>query len=160
MKHKTTITAEQDKQDIFISRTFDAPRDLVFRAFLDPVLYVKWQAPPGHTMVLDKFEPVDGGSWRYLYKNQNGNELAFHGIYHEVLEPARIISTFEFEGLPEPGHVSLETTRFEELPGGKTGLTIQIVFQSIEARNGMLQSGMEGCLNHSHTLLDELLENL
>ena len=71
-------------------------------------------------MTLEKFEPTNGGSWRYIHRDEDRNEYAFHGVQHEVTRPERIISTFEFEGLPEPGHVSLETITFEELPGGKT----------------------------------------
>ena len=71
-----------------------------------------------------------------------------------------MIDTFEFEGLPEKGHVSLETARLEELPGGKTKLTIQSVFQSVADRDGMMQGGMEGGVKESHERLDELLEKM
>jgi uncharacterized protein YndB with AHSA1/START domain len=107
-----------------------------------------------------KFEPRSGGMWRYVSKDKDGNEYAFHGVYHEVLAPERLIDTFEFEGLPEKGHVSLETLRFEELPAGRTKLNIQVVFQSISDRDGMLQSGMEEGLNESHHRLDELLKKM
>jgi uncharacterized protein YndB with AHSA1/START domain len=95
--------------------------------------------------------------WRYVSRDKDGNEYAFHGVYHEVLAPQRIIDTFEFEGLPEKGHVILETARFEELPGGRTRLNTQSVFQSIADRDGMLQSDMEGGVNESFDRLDELL---
>jgi len=72
----------------------------------------------------------------------------------------RIIQTFEFEGLPEKGHVTLETARFEALPGNRTKLTAQSVFQSVADRDGMLQSGMEGGVNDSYDRLDELLEKM
>jgi uncharacterized protein YndB with AHSA1/START domain len=133
------ITAEPGKQELFIIREFDAPRELVFRAFIDPKLYVKWLGPHRFEMILDKFEPRSGGSWRYIHKDKDGNEFVFHGVYHEVLESERIIDTFEFEGLPEAGHVSLETARFEEIPDGRTRLTVQSVFQSVADRDGMLQ---------------------
>jgi uncharacterized protein YndB with AHSA1/START domain len=94
-------------------------------------------------MTLEKFEPTNGGSWRYIHRDEDRNEHAFHGVQREVTRPERIISTFEFEGLPEPGHVSLETTTFEELPGGKTWVMTKAVFQSVADRDGMLQSGME-----------------
>ncbi len=76
----------------------------------------------------------------------------------EVLPPERIIDTFEFEGLREKGHVSLETLRLEELPGGRTKLTVQAVFQSMTDRDGTLQSGMEEEVNESYERLDELLK--
>jgi len=156
----TRITAEPGKQEIIITREFDAPRELVFKAFTDPELYVQWLGPRGLTMTLEKFEPRNGGSWRYIQKDADGNEYAFHGVIHEVLPPERIIDTFEFEGLPEKGHVILEMARFEELPGSRTKLTSQSVFLSLADRDGMLQSGMEEGVNDSYERLDELLEKL
>ena len=139
--NKTTITAEPGKQEILITREFDAPRELVFKAFTDPKLYVQWLGPRRLTMRLEKFEPKTGGAYRYIHRDQDGNEYAFHGVYHEVLAPERIIDTFEFEGLPEKGHVALETARFEQLPGQRTKLSSQSVFQSVADRDGMLQAG-------------------
>ena len=157
MANKTTITAEPGKQEIFITREFEAPRELVFRAHTDPELYVQWLGPRELKMTLEKFEPRDGGSYRYLHKDQDGNEYAFHGVNHEVLAPERIISTFEFEGLPEKGQVILGTLKFEALPGNRTKLVSQSVFQSVAARDGMLQSGMERGVNQGYERLDALL---
>lgn len=156
----TQITAEPGKQEIIITREFDAPRELVFKAFTDPELYVQWLGPRELIMTLEKFEPRNGGSWRYIHKDADGNEYAFHGVFHEVLPPVRIIDTFEFEGLPEEGHVILEVDRFEELPGSRTKLTSQSVFLSLADRDGMLQSGMEEGVNDSYDRLDELLEQM
>ena len=158
--NETKITAEPGKQELLITRGFDAPRELVFKAYTDPELYVQWLGPRRLKMTLEKFEPTNGGSWRYIHRDENGNEYAFHGVHHEVTRPERIISTFEFEGLPEPGHVSLETATFEELPGGKTWVTTKAVFQSVADRDGMLQSGMEKGVNDSHDRLDELLAKI
>ena len=158
--NKIKIIAEPGKQEIFIMREFNAPRELVFKAFTDPDLYVQWLGPRELTTTLEKFEPKNGGSWRYIQKDPEGNEFAFHGVNHEVLAPERIIGTFEFEGLPETGHVILETARFEELPGDRTKLTSQSVFQSVEDRDGMLQSGMDEGVTDSYNRLDELLEKL
>jgi uncharacterized protein YndB with AHSA1/START domain len=160
-KHnKTNIIAEPGKQEMVITREFDAPRELVFKAFTDPELYVQWLGPRDLTMTLETFEPKSGGSWRYIHRDKQGNEYAFHGVNHEVTTPERIIGTFEFEGLPEPGHVMLETARFEALPGARTRLTVQSVFQSVEDRDGMLQSGMEEGMNDSYARLDELMEKI
>ncbi|KKG11790.1 ATPase [Methanosarcina sp. 2.H.T.1A.6] len=156
----TKIAAEPGKQEIIITREFDAPRELVFKAFTDPKLYSQWLGPRSFTMNLETFEPKSGGSWRYIQKDQEGNKYAFHGVNHEVTAPERIISTFEFEGLPEKGHVVFETARFEALPGNRTKLTSQSVFQTIEDRDGMLQSGMEEGVNDSYDRLEELLEKL
>ena len=159
-KKLTKITAEPGKQEIIIEREFDVPRELVFKAFTDPKLYVQWLGPRRLTMRLEKFEPRNGGSWRYISKDPENNEFAFHGVNHEVLSPERIIGTFEFEGLPEKGHVVLQTARFEELPGNRTKLVSQSVFQSVADRDGMLQSGMEEGVNDSYDRLDELLEKM
>jgi len=159
-KNKTTIIAEPGKQEMRITREFDAPRDLVFQAFTDPELYVQWLGPRRLTTMLDTFEPRSGGRWRYLKKDQSGHEFGFHGVYHEVRAPERIIDTFEFEGLPEAGHVALETLTLEELAGGRTRLTAQSVFQSVADRDGALQSGMEEGLNDSYERLTELLETM
>jgi uncharacterized protein YndB with AHSA1/START domain len=156
----TKIIAEPGKQEIIILRDFDAPRELVFRAFTDPELYVQWFGPRRLTTTLETFEPKTGGSWRLIQKDQEGNEYAFHGVNHEVAPPERIIGTFEFEGLPEKGHVLLETSRFEALPGNRTRLTSQAVYQSVADRDGELQSGMEEGVKDSYDRLAELLERM
>lgn len=157
---KTDIIAEPGKQELFITREFDAPRELVFKAFTDPDLYKQWIGPRDLTTTIETFEPRNGGSWRYIQKDKEGNEFVFHGVNHEVLEPERTIGTFEFEGLPETGHVILQTAKFEELLGSRTKLTSQSVFQSVEDRDGMLLSGMEEGVNDSYNRLDELLEKM
>lgn len=132
----------------------------MFRAYTDPELYVQWLGPRRLKITLEKFEPTNCGSWRYIHRDEDGNEYAFHGVHHEVTRPERIISTFEFEGLPEPGHASLEMATFEELPGGKTWVMTKAVFQSVADRDGMVQSGMEKGVNDSHDRLDELLAKM
>ena len=159
-KNKTMITAETGKQELFISREFDAPRELVFKAHTDPNLYARWVGPRDLTMSLEAFEPVSGGRWRFIQKDEAGNEFGFHGVNHDVTAPERIISTFEFEGLPESGHVILETTKFEELPGGRTRVTTQSVYQSVEDRDGMIAAGMESGVVDGHERLDEILEKM
>lgn len=155
-KNKTTITADPGKQELFITREFDAPRELVFKAHTEPDLFVQWLGPRGLTTTLETFEPVSGGSWRFIQKDKDGNEYGFHGVFHEV-SPERMIQTFEFEGLPESGHVTLETTALEALPNGRTRLTSQSVFQSVSDRDGMIQAGMEHGVNEGYERLDELL---
>ena len=157
---KTKIIVEPGKQELFVIKEFNAPRELVFKAFTDPDLYVQWIGPRGLETHLETFESKKGGSWRYIQKDPEGNEFAFHGVNHEVAAPERIIGTFEFEGLPETGHVLLEKTIFETLPGDRTKMTSQSVFLTIEDRDGMLQSGMEEGVNDSYDRLDELLEEM
>ena len=159
-KNQTIITAEPGRQELFITREFDAPRELVFKAYTDPELFVQWLGPRELTMILETFEPISGGRWRYIHKDQAGNEYGFHGVFHEIAPPERAIQTFEFEGLPEKGHVEFDTARFEELPGGRTKLVIQAVYQSVADRDGMIQSGMERGVNDGYDRLDDLLSKM
>ncbi len=158
--NKMIVTAEPGKNDLLITREFDAPRELVFRAYTEADLYVQLFGPRDLTTNLETFEPRNGGSWRAIQTDKDGNEFAFHGVNHEVLAPERIIGTFEYEGLPEAGHVVLETTRLEALPGGRTRMTSQSVFQSVEDRDGMIQSGMESGAAEGYDRLDEVLAKL
>ena len=155
-KNKAIVNAEPGKQELFIIREFDAPRELVYKAHIDPKLYVQWLGPHGYAMILETFEPVSGGKYRYIHKDKQGNEYGFHGTFHEMSEEL-MIQTFEFEGLPERGHVVLDTMRLEELPGNRTRVVIQSVYQSVEDRDGMVQSGMETGVREGYERLDDIL---
>jgi uncharacterized protein YndB with AHSA1/START domain len=158
-KNKTIVTAEPGMQTVMITREFDAPRELVYKAHTDPKLYAQWLGPRGYEMVLETFEPYSGGRYRYIHKDSNGNEFGFHGVFHEISDKL-MIQTFEFEGLPEKGHVTLDTMRLESLPGDRTKLTIQSLFQSVADRDGMVQAGMERGVTEGYERLDEILESL
>jgi uncharacterized protein YndB with AHSA1/START domain len=156
-----TIIAEPGKQEVLIIREFDAPRELVFKAHEDPQLLAQWLGPKDREMRIDTYDSRSGGSYRYSIHNQNGKKIAsFNGAIHEVTAPERIIQTFEFEGLPERGHVTLDTMLFEELPGNRTKLTIHSVCRSMSDRDAMMQSGMETGINEGYSKLDELLKVL
>lgn len=158
MKNPTKITAEPGKQEFFIEREFDAPRELVFRAFNESELLAQWLGPSSLTMEIEKFDSRTHGSYRFLHMDCNGSGMTFgfNGVIHEVHAPERIIRTFEFEGLPERGHVSLEFLTLEALPDNRTRLHIQSVFKSVADRDGLLQSGMEGGMNEGFAKLDAL----
>jgi uncharacterized protein YndB with AHSA1/START domain len=152
--NKTQIKAEPGKQELFVVREFDAPRELVFQAFTDADILCQWLGPKDMTMRYDAFSAQAGGSYRFVNTAPDGTEFHFHGVVHEMTFPERIIQTFEFDGLPEKGHVILETGRFESLPDGRTRFTNQSVFQSVADRDGMIQSGMESGMNDSYDKLD------
>ncbi len=160
MKNQTKITAEKGVQELFIEREFEAPRELVFRAFNEPELLMQWLGPCDMTMKIDHLDSRSGGSYRFVHCTAGGQEHSFNGVIHEVTAPERVIRTFEYEGLPERGHVVLETATFEPLPGNRTKLTIQSVFKSVMDRDGMVASGMERGVVDSHQQLDALLEKL
>ena len=155
-KNETIIKAEPGRQELFIIREFEAQRELVFKAFTTPEIVVKWLGPRDMTLRIDHYDARSSGSYRYISIDPKGNEYAFHGVIHEVAAPDRVIQTFEFEGLPERGHVSFETARFEALPDERTRVVIQSVFQSVGDRDSMICSGMERGVVDSHARLDEL----
>lgn len=159
MKNKTEVIAEAGKQELFIIREFDASPELVYRAFTDPELMVQWMAPCDFTTTIDRLENQEGGSWRFLYTDKNGNSFAFRGVFHELVPGVRMIRTFEFEGLAEKGHATMETLRFEKLADQRTKTVIQAVFQSVADRDGRVQAGVEQGVNESYARLDELLSH-
>jgi uncharacterized protein YndB with AHSA1/START domain len=142
------------KQEIIMTRTFDAPRALVFKAFTDPDLIPKWWGPASTSTIVDKMDVNPGGIWRFINRDAEGNEACFHGVYHDIVAPERLVYTFEWEGLP--GHALLETVIFEE-HDGKTKITDTSVFQTLEDRDGMVANGMEGGAKESMERLAELL---
>jgi uncharacterized protein YndB with AHSA1/START domain len=151
---KTQIDAPAGVPFIDITREFDAPRDLVFRAYSDPELIVQWLGPRKYRMDLQSWEPRDGGTWRYTHTDDQGNSFGFHGVFHGDQTPDGMVQTFEFDGWP--GHVSLESVTFEERDG-KTIIRNHSVYQSVADRDGMIESGMESGLNEGFERLDELL---
>jgi len=160
LKPETIITALPGEQQLTITREFDAPREVVFQAFIDPKLFIRWMGPRQHTIQLETFEPRKGGNWRYTSACMEGHTYSFNGVFHEVVAPERIIQTSEFEDLPEPGHVVLETARFEALPDGRTKVILQAVYQSVADRDASMCAGMEWGVKESHARLDELLAEM
>lgn len=154
---ETNLIAESGKQDIVISREFDAPQDLVFKACTDPGLVSQWWGPKGVTTTVEKMDTRPGGMWRAVQRDAEGNEYAFHGVYHEVT-PGRIVDTFEYDAMP--GHVLLETETLEDLGGGRTKLTDHLIFQSVEDRDGMLQAGSQEEMIEPLERLAGLLQSL
>lgn len=156
MANKTEVSAAPGGREIVITRLVDAPRDKVWEAYSNPELLKQWLGPRDLKMTVEKFDMKPGGSYRYIHTDKDGNQFGFHGVVHGVYPPEKAIQTFEFEGLPEPGHVSLDTLTLEDL-GDKTKITTISVFQSVEDRDGMIQSGMERGVTEGYERLDELL---
>ena len=153
----TEIIIEPGRQDIVFKRTFDAPRDVVFRALTDPGLVPNWWGPRKYETIVDEMEPRAGGRWRYINRNaETGEEFGFHGVYHEVT-PDRIVQTTEFEGFP--GSVGLETAMLEE-HDGSTLMTAVSLAPSVEARDMIVASGMESGARETYDRLDEIIQSL
>jgi len=107
------------------------------------------------TIIVEKMDVRPGGVWRILNIDADGKEYAFHGVYHEVSAPSRLVYTFEWEGLP--GHVLLGIVSFEE-QNGRTKLMEKSVFETVEDRDGMLKSGMEDGAFETMDRLADLVE--
>ena len=151
------VTAEPGVPQVLTSRELDAPLDLVYRAFTEPDLLVQWLGPRKYTMTVDRFEVRDGGTWRYVHADDAGNAFGFHGVFHGTPSPDGIVQTFEFEGAP--GHVSMDTVTFEEQDGTTTVRTNSL-FQSVEARDAMVDAGMAGGMSEGYDRLDDVLDKL
>ncbi|MEX0784432.1 MAG: SRPBCC family protein [Dehalococcoidia bacterium] len=136
-------------------REFDAPRELVFEAHSKPEHLRNWWGINSLSVCEVDFRP--GGAWRFVERNEEGEEFGFHGEYREIVPPEKLVYTFEYEGLP--GHVSVETLTFEERDG-RTILTSLTAFDSKEDRDGMIESGMEEGANIGYNRLDAYLETL
>jgi uncharacterized protein YndB with AHSA1/START domain len=140
--------------EIVLTREFDAPRDLVFEAFSKPEHVTHWWGRKDSTLPVCEMEFRPGGTWRYVERAADGNEYGFRGEYREIVRPERIVKTFEFDGLP--GHISLDTLVFEDL-GARTRIVDTSLFDSVEDRDGMVQSGMaEGAAELYDRLADYL----
>ncbi|MEU4251585.1 SRPBCC family protein [Amycolatopsis sp. NPDC026612] len=154
-KHETGIEADAKVPTIRIVREFDATPEQVFRAHVDPELYAQWVGPHSVTTRILRWDARTGGEWAFA-NDRGGEEIAaFHGSFHEVRPPERIVWTFTYDG--EPDGVALETLTLEETEDGRTRLQALSVVQDFETRDGMLASGMDAGLREGYAKLDELL---
>ena len=154
---KTQIDAPAGVPFVDITREFDAPLELVRRAWTDPDLVKQWLGPRKYEMVIEQWDARAGGAYRYVHRDEAGNEFGFHGVFHSN-DPDNMVQTFEFEGMP--GHVSLDRLQLEDIGGGRTRSRIHSVFQSLEDRDGMVQAGMGDGVNEGFERLDELLASM
>lgn len=154
-RRETEIVADPDLPKVTITREFDAPPEKVFRAWVDPELFVQWIGPNSIGTTLERWDAHTGGGYRYV-ATQGGEEVAaFFGSFHEIRPSERIVQTFTWEGMPDG--VSLETMTFEELPGGRTRTTAVSIVDSMEAQAAMMASGMDVGINEGYAKLDRLL---
>lgn len=153
-----TVTAPEGVQYVDFVREFDAPVAAVFRAHAEPDLIKQWLGPDGYDVEIERFNFVTGGGYRYVHRAPDGEEYAFNGVFHVVRPNEFAIQTFEYEGFPDV--VSIESMRFEDLGNGRTRLVGHSVYQSQEARDGMVSSGMERGMVEGYNRLDTLLTTL
>jgi uncharacterized protein YndB with AHSA1/START domain len=146
--------APQGDLEILAERVFDAPRERVFQAFVDPELIPRWWGRREDTTTIDKLDLREGGEWRFISEGPDGTH-AFRGTFRVIDPPRQLEWTFEWEGLP--GHIAIDTTTFEDLGDGRTKVSTRSRFDTTEDRDGMLSSGMEIGMGESYARLDELL---
>lgn len=156
MTNALTVTVPEGLPFIEFKREFDFPVADVFRAHKEPELVAQWLGPRRMKMDIDHYEFRTGGSYRYTHTGPDGVSYGFNGVFHAVRENDFAIQTFEFDGYPDV--VSIEFLTFEDLGGGRTRLTAHAVYPSMEARDGMAQSGMEGGLTEAYERLEEVLD--
>lgn len=154
---ETEFVIEPGRQDIIMTRVFDAPPSVVFQACTDPKHIPDWWGPREHTTEVDRMDVAHGGLWRLVSRDGDGNEFAFRGVHHDVVPAERIVRTFEFEGAP--GHVTLETLTLEEL-GGRTKYVAVSVAQSVEDRDAIIQSGMQEGASETMERLAEVVSGI
>jgi uncharacterized protein YndB with AHSA1/START domain len=155
-----TVTLPTDEQ-IFITRDFDAPKDLVYEAWTTPELVTRWWNAKRGEVTVAEIDLRVGGRWRYVMVTDDGFEVAFHGEFREIVPYERIVSTEIYEGVPEAdaGEGTLNTATFSEADG-RTTLTILVQAPSKEIRDAIIGSGMEAGLQDALELLEEVAVSL
>jgi uncharacterized protein YndB with AHSA1/START domain len=155
--NKTRITADPDVPTISIVREFDAPRERVYQAWIDPELVVQWMGPKNTPMEIDRWEARTGGGYRYRALRDGQVVAAFFGSFHELRENERLVQTFTWEEMPDG--VSLDTVTFEDLGNGRSRAVLLSVVESFETRDAIIASGMETGVIEGFEKLDALLSD-
>jgi uncharacterized protein YndB with AHSA1/START domain len=158
MTNPLSVSAPEGLPFIDFEREFDAPVAAVFQAHKEPDLVKQWMGPRDYDTEIEIYDFQTGGRWRFVQRNQEGEEYAFNGVFHVVRENEFAIQTFEFEMFPEA--VSIESLTFEDLGDGRSRVRGHATYPSLEARDGMVSGGMEGGMNDGYQRLDDLLTAL
>ncbi|WP_139418611.1 SRPBCC family protein [Chryseobacterium mulctrae] len=152
MELKTKIKAEENTQELFITREFDLPLELLFKAYEDAEIVEQWM----NTKVI-KLENHKHGSWRFETSHDGQVVFSANGVILEFIPNEKITRTFEMENSPFP--VQLEFLTFEEIGNEKSKLTIQQIFKSVEYRNQLLKMSFAKGLSMAHDKLQNIFTN-
>jgi uncharacterized protein YndB with AHSA1/START domain len=155
------VTLPTDEQ-ILITREFDAPKDLVYKAWTTPELVKRWWSANRGEVTIAEIDVRVGGRWRYVMVADGGLEVGFHGEYHEIVPDERIVSTEIYEGMPQgdgPEQGTVNTATFTEADG-RTTLTILVQAPSKEIRDAIIDSGMEAGMQDAMDLLEQVAVSL
>lgn len=153
MEQKTKISAEEGKQEIVITREFELPLELLFKAYTEPELVEQWM---GTTVV--KLENKRHGSYQFVTTDPKGNQHSFNGTIHEFVSNKKITRTFEMENTPFP--IQLEFLEFEKLTDDTSKLVMHIVYKSVADRDDMLRLPFAQGINMAHNRLQEIVNKL
>jgi uncharacterized protein YndB with AHSA1/START domain len=156
------VTLPADDQ-ILIAREFDAPRELLYRAWTTPELVKRWWHANRGEVTVAEIDLQVGGRWRYVAVTPDGFEVAFHGEYREIVPNERLVSTEVYEGGPQPDgeeQGTLNTATFDEVGDGRTMLTILVEAPSKEVRDAIIDSGMEAGMQDALDLAEEVASSL
>jgi uncharacterized protein YndB with AHSA1/START domain len=154
---RATVELPADDQ-ILITREFDAPKELVYKAFTTPDLVRRWWHANRGEMTVAEIDLRVGGKWRYVMVTPEGMEVGFHGEYREIEPNERVVSTESFEGAPDAG-ATINTAMFTET-NGRTLLTILVQAPNKEVRDAIIESGMEDGLQDALALLEQTAVSL
>jgi uncharacterized protein YndB with AHSA1/START domain len=163
--NKSDSTEAQSDREIVITRVFNAPRELVFKAWTEPEHVAQWWGPKGFTTRITELDLRPGGKWRYVMIGPDGTEYPVKGVFREIVPLERIVTTDEFdEGFEKVVNADLPkgivaTAIFEDL-AGKTKLTLRILHESIEDRGKHEEMGVVGGWNSTLDCLEEYLAKL
>lgn len=148
-----TDSATAKDRELVIKRVFDAPRELVFKAWTDPEMLKQWSAPQGFTIPVAEGELKPGGKWRSMMRKPDGTELWLGGVYREIIPPERLVFTHAWDDKNgKPGHETVVTVTLVER-NGKTEMTFkQGIFDSVESRDGH-KGGWTECFDRLEALI-------
>ena len=142
------------ERQIRAERVFNAPREKVYEAMTDPELIPKWWGRRVDTTIVEEMNVEVGGRWRFVSESEEGTH-GFSGTFRELDPPARVVQTFEWDGMP--GYISVDAADLEDLGDGRTRVVSTSTFHFAEERDGMLSSGMEIGMGETYDRLEELL---
>jgi uncharacterized protein YndB with AHSA1/START domain len=151
-----TVALPTDEQ-ILITREFNAPKELVYKAWTTPELVKRWWNAKRGEVTVAEIDLRVGGTWRYVMVTDDGFEVGFHGEFREIVPNERIVATEVYEGMPDAGAVN--TVTFEE-EDGRTTLTILVQHSQKEHRDAHIESGMEAGMQDAFDLLEEVAVSL
>ena len=158
MKNSETFkVTTPSEREVAITRVFDAPRTLVFDALTKPELLKRWLlGPPGNSMPICETDLRVGGGYRWVWRNdKDGKEMGVRGVFREIIPPARLVATEKFDVAWYPGEATVTQSLAEEK--GKTRLMLTVKYESKEARDTVLKTGMEQGIAASYDRLEEVL---